>query len=87
MWYYTRSSSKNLFQWLSDNQIKGKVSGKCHLKMSTDQSVNFQLCSSLIEKSDCEKMRGVKIDCKHNFDETLYSKANNKMRALARATP
>ena len=63
------------------------MSGKCHLKMSTDQSVNFQLCSSLIEKSDCEKMLGVKIDCKHNFDETLYSKANNKMRALARATP
>ena len=55
--------------------------------MSTDQSVNFQLCSSLIEKSDCEKMLGVKIDCKHNFDETLYSKANNKMRALAKATP
>ena len=55
--------------------------------MSTDHSVNFQLCSSLIEKGDCEKMLEVKIDCKHNFDETLYSKANNKMRALARATP
>ena len=86
MWCYTRSLSKNLFQWLSDNQIKGKVSGNCHLKMSTDQSVNFQLCSSLIEKGDCEKMLGVKIDCKHNFDKTLYSKANNKMRALTRAT-
>ena len=56
--------------------------------MGTDQSVNFQLCSSLIEKCDCQKMLGVKIDCKHNFDETLYSKkANNKMRALTRATP
>ena len=38
---------------------------------------------------DCEKRLGVKIDCKLNFDEhvkTLCSKANNKLRALARAT-
>ena len=42
--------------------------------MSIDHSVNFQLCSSLIETSDCEKMLGVKIDCKHDFDETSYSK-------------
>ena len=63
---------------------------KCHLIMSTDQSVNVQLGGSLIERSDCEKMLGVKIDYKLNFDEhvkTLCSKANNKLRALARATP
>ena len=44
----------------------------------------------VIERSDCEKMLGVKIDYKLNFDEhmkTLCSKANNKLRALARATP
>ena len=58
--------------------------------MSTDQSVNFQLGDSLIERSDCEKMLGVKIDYKLNFDEhvkTLCNKVNNKLRALARATP
>ena len=57
--------------------------------MSTDQSVNFQLGGSLIERSDCEKMLGVKIDYKLNFEEhekTLCSKANNKLRALARTT-
>ena len=62
----------------------------CHLIMSTDQSVNFQLSGSLRERSDCEKMLGVKIDYKLNFDEhekDLCNKANNKMRALARATP
>ena len=35
-------------------------------------------------------MLGVKIDYKLNFDEhvkTLCSKANNKLRALARVTP
>ena len=58
--------------------------------MSTDQSDNFQLGGSLIEGSDCEKMLGVKTDYKLNFDEhvkTLCSKANNKPRSLARATP
>ena len=84
-----QSSSKKLFQWLSDNQMKGNTE-KCHLIMSTDQTVNFQFGGSLIERSDCEKMLGVKIDYKLNFDEyvkTLYCKANNKLRALARATP
>ena len=63
---------------------------KCHFIMSTDQSVNFQLGGSLIKRSDCEKILGVKIDYKLIFDEhvkTLCSKGNNKMRALARATP
>ena len=82
------SSSKKRFPWLSDN-MTGNTE-KCHLIMSTDQSDNFQLGGSLIERSDCEKMLGVKIDYKLNFDEqvkTLCSKANNKLRALATTTP
>ena len=62
---------------------------KFHLIMRTDKSVNFKLGGSLIERSDCEKMLGVKIDYKLNFEEhekTLCSKANNKLRALARTT-
>ena len=68
--------------------MKGNTE-KCHLIISTDQSANIKLDGSLIE-SDCEKMLGVKIDYKLNFDEhvkTLCSKANNKLRALARTTP
>ena len=83
-----QSSSKKRFPWLSDN-MTGNTE-KCHLIMSTDQSDNFQLGGSLIERSDCEKMLGVKIDYKLNFDEqvkTLCSKANNKLRALATTTP
>ena len=58
--------------------------------MSTDQCVNFQLGGPLIERSNCEKMLGVKSGYKLNFDKhvkTLCSKANNKFRPLARATP
>ena len=64
--------------------MKGNTE-KCHLIMSTNEYVNFQHGGSLIERSDCEKMLGVNL----NFDEhvkTLYSKANNKLRALATAT-
>ena len=69
--------------------MKGNTE-KCYLIMDTDQSVNFQLSGSLTERSDFEKILGVKIDCKLNFDEpvkTLCSKANNKLGALVRATP
>ena len=82
-----QSSSKKPFQWLG-NQMKGNTEN-CHLIMSTDQSVNIQLGGSLIERKECEKMLGVKIDYKLNFNKhvkTLCSKANNKLRALARAT-
>ena len=68
--------------------MKGNTE-KSHLIISTDQSANIKLDGSLIE-SDCEKMLVVKIDYKLNFDKyvkTLCSKANNKLRALARATP
>ena len=84
-----QSSSKKLFQWLSDKQIKGNTE-KCHLIISTDRSVNFQLGGSHIERSDCEKMLGVKTDCQLNFDKyvkTLCNNPNNKLRASARATP
>ena len=49
-----------------------------------------ELGGSLIQRSDCEKMIMVKIDCELDFDEhvkTWCSKANNKLRALATATP
>ena len=52
--------------------------------------VYFKLGSSLIVSVDCEKTLGVKTDYKLNFDEhvkTVCSKANNKLRALGRATP
>ena len=55
-----------------------------------NESVNFQLGGSPIERSDCEKMLGVKIVYKLSFDEhveTLCTKANNELTALARATP
>ena len=62
----------------------------CHLILSTNEPVDFQLGSSLIVRSNCEKTFRVEIDFKLNFDEhvkTLCSEAINKLTALARATP
>ena len=62
--------SKNFFQWLSDNPMKGNTE-KCYLIMSTNESVDFQLGGSIIDRSDCEKMLGVTIDYKLNFEVKL----------------
>ena len=63
-----QNSSTKLSQWLSDNQMKGNAE-KCYLLLSTNESVDFQFGSSIIERSNCEKMLEFKIDYKLNFDE------------------
>ena len=37
------------------------IAEKFHFIMSTNESFDFQLGGSLIERSDCEKMLGVKL--------------------------
>ena len=57
--------------------MKGNAE-KCHLITSTKESVDFQLGGSLIERSDCEKMLGVKIDYKLNCEEHVKTLSNIK---------
>ena len=82
-------SVEKLFKWFSDNQMKGKTD-KCDLIMSTESAPELQIGDSLIKTSSCEKLLGVKIYYKVTFDEHVkssFNKVNNKLRALARATP
>ena len=82
-------SVEKLFKWFSDNQMKGKTD-KCDLIMSTESAPELQIGDSLIKTSSCEKLLGVKIYYKLTFDEHVkssFNKVNNKLRALARATP
>ena len=82
-------SAEILFQCFSHNQMKGNTD-KCHLIVSTDEPIEIRVGESLIKSSTCEKLLGSKIDNKLNFDthvKGLCMKANNKLRALARATP
>ena len=81
--------SENLFKQFSDNQMQGN-SGKFHLILSTKKPAKAQIGESLIEGTNCEKLVGIKIDCKLLFDKnikTICKKPSNKLRALARIKP
>ena len=83
-----QDSSEKLFQWFSDNQLKGNTD-KCRLIVSSDDPTEIQVGESVIKNTTCEKLLGVKIDNKLNFDEHVSGfckKAANKLRALARVT-
>ena len=84
-----KESAEKLLQWFSHNQMKGNTD-KCRLIVSTDEPIEIRVGETLIRSSTCEKLLGVKIDNKRNFDthvKGLFKKANNKLGALARATP
>ena len=69
--------------------MKGNTD-KCHLIMSTNNTPELKVRDSLIKTSTCEKLLGVKIDCKLTFNNhvaNLCKKVRNKLRALVRATP
>ena len=77
-----QESVEKLFQWFSYNQMKGNAD-KCHLIVSTDEPIEIRVGESLIKDSTCEKLLGIKI----LMSKVFVRKANNKLRALERATP
>ena len=54
--------------WFSNNQMKGNTN-KWHLLISSDETYKIQIEDSMIVKSDRQKLMGVKIDSKLNFNE------------------
>ena len=56
-----------MFEWFSHNHMKVNT-GKCHLIVSTDEPIEIRVGESLIKNNICEKLLGVKIDNKLNFD-------------------
>ena len=68
--------------------MKGNTD-KSHLIISTNNTSELKVGDSLVKTSTCEKILGVEIDYKLTIDNhvpNLCKKANNKLRALARAT-
>ena len=64
--------------------------GKCHLLVSTNDSVSMNVNGFKIDKTDTEKLLGVKFDKKLIFDDhisDICKKAGRKISALARVTP
>ena len=77
-----QESSKKLFNWFVDNQMKTNED-KCHLIVSTSKLIEIQIGDFSIKNSDSEKLLGVNIDSKLNFDchvNHLCNKAKKKIK-------
>ena len=64
--------------------------GKCHMLLSSTDSLNFQISETVIHNSQSKKLLGVTFDNKLKFEKhinTICQKANRKLNALARITP
>ena len=77
------------FKWFLDNQMKAN-SDKCHLITSKQSYMNLKIGNINIENSSCEKLLGVKLYNRFNFDEHLdgiIKEASPKVSGLSRIFP
>ena len=80
------SISANMFKWFKHNGMKANAD-KCHLLLSAQKGLAANIGEVLIKSSDSEKLLGVTIDNKLNFEKhinNLCDKASQKLNALAR---
>ena len=63
-------ASETLFNWFSDNLMKINTD-KCHLLVSTNNTVKMKIGNFDITNSKSEKLIGVKFDHKLSFDEPI----------------
>ena len=64
------NTSLKLFYWFSNNQMKANPD-KCHLLTSATASIAINIKDNEIMKSETEKLLGVIIDNKLNFNNHL----------------
>ena len=79
-------ASEILFKWFNDNLMKINAD-KCHLLVSTNNTVKIKIANFDITNSKSEKLLGVKFDHKLSFDDhisKLCKKASRKIHALSR---
>ena len=82
-------ASNSLFEWFKNRLLRSNAD-KCHLLVSTNDRVSMNAYGLKINKSDTEKLLGVKRDKKLAFDHHISDiclKAGQKISALARVTP
>ena len=79
--------TSSLFKWFFDNMMKANPD-KCHLLLNRDCELGIKVGNMSIENSKYEKLLGIEVDNKLNFNMhvvNLCKKASRKMHALARA--
>ena len=65
---YLEYASNGLLEWFKNNLLKSNAD-KCHLLVSTNDRVSVNVDGFKIDKSDTEKLLGVKFDKKLTFDD------------------
>ena len=78
-----------LLKWFSENQMKANIN-ECHLLVNRKDEVVINLGETEIKNSEYEKLLGIKVDTKLNFNEHLndiINKASFKVNALSRIVP
>ena len=86
---YLEQTSNGLFEWFKNNLLKSNAD-KYRLLVSTNGRVTMNADGFKIDKSDTEKLLGVKFDKKLAFDDhisDICKKAGRKISALATVTP
>ena len=87
--FKSQNSSKILFQWFIDNQMKANPD-KCQFIGSTNDTVNLITENQIIENSKYQKLLGVKFDYKLTFNahiDDICKKGGLKFNALPRIAP
>ena len=63
---------------------------KCHLLVTGKNNVTMNAIRIKIKNTECEKLLGIKVDCRLKFEnylEGVIKKASNKINTLSRVTP
>ena len=87
--HYLEKTTDSLFKWFSDNLMKSSAD-KCHLLVSTNNTVNIKIGNVYTTNCTCEELLGVKFDHKPTIDDRiskLCEKAGRKIQAVARVKP
>ena len=80
------SETQNLFQWFINNGLKVNPD-KCHLLLTSQESLSIKVGNDIIKNKDSQKLLGITINSKLNFDEhvnNICKKTNQKLNALSR---
>ena len=83
-----KTASVKLFKWLTDNQMKANQD-KGHLIVSKNENISMHTGPFEIKNTSCEKLLGIKVDSRLNFNEHLdgiIKKASRKISALSSVT-
>ena len=83
------TAAVKLFKWFADDQVKANQC-KCHLISSKNENVSIYIGPFEIKNTSCEKLLGIKVDSRLNFNEHLdgiIRKASRKISGLSRTTP